>query len=269
MIAEYIQYLEQVRGLSPRTCEEYRKNLGYFVSWAGNRQLRWSTIEQQHIEEYVIQLHTEGIEAATIKQRVSTLRSLFRWMQHRNMRKDNPARMVATPKLADRLPTGIDAELVGAWIDKPAMTLEEGAVKMLTAIILETGCRLNEALGIKRHDFADGGILIRGKGGKERLVFYGKRTMESIRKYCPQCEHLFEGWTDIEMRYAMYRTLGREVKGIHPHQLRHAFAMTLLSKGMPIDEVSQLLGHKYITTTQRYTRATMPTIQHHYNQIFN
>lgn len=266
MIREFIKYQNNVRGLSPRTLEEYEKNLKQFVTWAQPRGLRWSTICKQDIDSWTMEMTSSGIKAATVKQRISTLRTMFAWMEHEGMRADNPARYCQTPKIAEKLPSAADMDAIDAYLGTPSVTKEERDVKMLTAIICETGCRLSEALKMRKSDFQQCGIRIKGKGGLERIVFYGHRTRNAIRAAAPTGDELFEGWSDVSIRYAMYRTLGTVIPSVHPHMLRHTFAMQALNNGIAINEVSQLLGHKHITTTQIYARAAVTTLQQHYQQ---
>lgn len=269
MIQTFINYQEQVRGLSPRTCTEYQKNLRYFVQFAKERGYRWSTITKGSIDCWTAQMTIDDIEPATIRQRISTLRTFFDWLVHEGKLPANPARYCQTPKLSVRLPQDVDKEAVERWLEKPARTHEERYIHMLTAVIIETGLRLSEALAIKRSDFQKQGIIVRGKGGRERIVFYGHRTIEVLRAYAPVGNEIFPGISADAARWAMYRTLGREVANVHPHALRHTFAMERLNNGMALNEVSQLLGHKQITTTQIYASAATNTLHEHYNQTLH
>ena len=269
MITTFINYQSQVRGLSPRTCEEYQKNLRYFTLWARPRGLRWSTRWKSDIDCWTADMRTSGLDASTIKTRISTLRTFYDWLVHEGKLEMNPARYCQTPKKEERLPREANPEMVEAWLAKPATTRDERYVHMLTAIIFETGLRISEAMAIKKSDFQRAGIIVRGKGGRERIVFYGHRTIESLRAYAPAGNDIFAGWTQEALRWAMYRTLGTSIEGIHPHQLRHTFAMESLNNGMSLNEVGQLLGHKHLSTTQIYARATTKTLQEHYYQTHN
>lgn len=269
MIREFIEYQKNVRGLASRTLTEYSKNLKYFVTWASARGLRWSTVEKSDIDAWTAYMTQSGVQAATIKQRISTMRTLFGWMVNEGMIDQNPARWAQTPKLNEKLPTACDLGSVDEWLEKPSRNNEEATVKMLAAIIVETGCRLTEATQIKKSDFQNGGIRVKGKGGRERYVFYGHRTMKAIRAAAPAGNELFAGWTADGLRWAMYRTMGQDVPRVHPHQLRHLFAMTALDRGLALNEVSQLLGHKHITTTQIYARAATQTLCNKYHEKMN
>lgn len=268
MIIEFIQYQSNVRGLAPRTCQEYSKNLTYFVTWARARGLRWSTVSKDDIDAWTAEMKLTGVHAATIKQRVSTLRTFFGWLVNEGKLASNPARWAQTPKKEEKLPVACDLESVDSWLKQPSWTHEERTVKMLAAIIVETGCRLTEATNMRKSDFQRGGIVVKGKGGRERIVFYGQRTIEAIKAAAPEGDELFAGWTPDALRWAMYRTMGQAIQHVHPHMLRHTFAMTALDRGLELNEVSQLLGHKHITTTQIYARAATQTLSNKYHQIF-
>lgn len=264
MITQFINYQKHVRGLSQQTCEEYEKNLRTFARWAQPKGLRWSTTTKQDIDKWTYEMSVQNYSESTIKQRISTLRTFYSWLNHEGKTNVNPARFCQTPKLPDRIPRAADMENIDKWLAEPAKTKEEEGVKMLTAIICETGLRLGETLALRKSDFQKCGIIVKGKGRRERIVFYGHRTIDAVRKYAPLTDELFPTWTQEHMRYAMYRTLGKVVAGVHPHMLRHTFAMDRLNNGMSINEVGQLLGHKNITTTQIYARSAVITLQNNY-----
>lgn len=268
MIREFIQYQSNVRGLAPRTCQEYSKNLHYFVTWAQPRGLRWSTVWKGDIDAWTAEMKLTGVQAATIKQRISTLRTFYGWLVNEGKIDVNPARWAQTPKREEKLPAACDLGAVDRWLETPSTRNEEKTVKMLAAIIVETGCRLSEAVSMRMSDFKRGGIVVKGKGRRERIVFYGQRTIAAIRSAAPVGDELFAGWTADGLRWAMYRTMGKDIPNVHPHQLRHTFAMEALNRGLALNEVSQLLGHKHITTTQIYARAATQTLSNKYHQIF-
>ena len=268
MITQFINYQKQVRGLSPRTCDEYQKNLRYFVNWAQAYNLRWSTVTKKDIDRWTEEMSRNNQEPATIKQRISTLRCFYRWLKNEGKLTQNPAQYCQTTKMEEKLPREVDIKAIDEWLSKPARTTEEKRVNMLVALITETGLRLSEAVNIKKSDFQHAGIIVKGKGKRERIVFYGQRTINALRAYMPACDCIFEEWTPDQARWAMYRTIGKYIPRIHPHMLRHTFAMHSLNNGMSLDEVGQLLGHKNVQTTQIYARAATSTLQTHYNKIY-
>lgn len=268
MIELFVKYILAVRGLSPRTAEEYRKSLSEFAIWAQPQGLRWSIVTKQDIDRWTAEQTEANLAPRTIKARMSALRTFFSWLVHEGKLANNPATWCSTPKAAQNLPHPADLSAIDNWLAMPATSKQEGQIKMLTAIIVETGVRLSEALALTIRDFRDGGIYIKGKGRKERIVFYGSRTMEAIRAYhTPGVVELFN-LSPVAARFAMYNTLGKVVPGVHPHQLRHTFACFLLNAGMELSSVSQLLGHSNINTTRIYAQASTNTLHTQYNQYY-
>ena len=268
MITTFITYQKQVRGLSPRTCEEYEKSLRSFSQWASPQHLRWSIVTKQDIDRWTADQSKAGIAPRTIKARMSALRTFYSWLVHEGKMSESPARWCSTPKVAQALPHPADLGAIDNWLSKPAKTAKEGEMKMLTAILVETGIRLSEALALTVSDFKDGGLSIMGKGRRERIVFYGQRTMDACRNYWHGGKQLFT-LSPVEARYLMYETLGREVPGVHPHQLRHTFACYMLNAGMELSSVSQLLGHSNINTTRIYTQASTNNLHDQYNNFMH
>lgn len=269
MISEFIQYQKNVRGLSPRTLEEYHKNLLYFVRYASFSGLRWSTITKDDIDGWTSTMSEAGIAPHTIQQRISTLRTFFGWMVNMKMLYVNPARFCQTPKAAQSLPKPVSMEEVDAYLKEPATTAEDKLTHLVTAIIIETGLRISECLQLRKSDFKNAGIAVKGKGGRERLVFYSNRTIEAIRAYAGPDDRIFPDVTDKDARWAMYHTLGQRIPFVSPHRLRHTFACHLLEKGMPLEVLSELLGHRHVTTTQIYARATSSMMSENYHKYMN
>lgn len=269
MIKEFLKYQQSVRGLSPLTLFEYEKNLSYFVEFARSAGLRWSTIRREDIDRWTASMSSVGMMPRTIQQRISTLRTFFGWLCNTKGLSVNPARFCQTPKAEDELPKAVSMEKVDAYLSQPARTEDDRLTHMVTAIIVETGLRLGEVLQLRKSDFRNAGIVVKGKGRRERLVFYSHRTIEAIRAYAGAGDELFYGVTQERVRFAMYRTLGRTIPMVSPHKLRHTFATHMLEAGMPLEVVSELLGHKHVTTTQIYARATAQMMGEQYHKFIN
>lgn len=266
MIKEgFISYIANVRKLSGRTIEEYWKSLIYFETATG-MVIGDSRITSKTIDEYIAHLNEQNIQPATIKARISALRSCYRWAEHQGMAKSNPAKYTSTPKIEEKLPQPQSIERIKAFINEPTENKERQEVQMLAAVILETGARLNEALNIKCDDFINGQTLQihNGKGSKDRIVYFGNLTRTTVKRRKPRKgEYLFT-MTDEQARWAMYKHMGDSCPGIHPHAIRHCFACSMLNAGMNLKEVSQLLGHASVQTTERYAHMYNETIRNSY-----
>lgn len=270
MIKEFIEYQSKVRGLSHRTCEEYEKSLQAFIIWARPQGLRWSTITKQDIDRFTQAMSEKKLSSSTIKSRISALRCIYAWMMHEGMIEKSPAKWCQTPKRTISLPQPADVEKIDAYLSTPATSRADAQMHMLTAILLETGLRISEALQLvpASFDLKTQSIRVEGKGRKQRIVFFGERTTQALQRYSwSGTKALFEGMTDVSARFLMYDTLGRYCPGIHPHQLRHTFGCQQLNRGMSMASLATLMGHSNIHTTEIYARATANTAGAEYKQI--
>lgn len=266
MIQEFINYLEKNKGYSPQTCGEYRKDLERFVKWLKSHNVaKWSNVEKATVDLYVSDMADEGLKPATIKRRISTIRSFYQYAWVMGYQKENPLKYVSTPKLGEALPKTIEQ-------DDLRMTILDGTtninVRGLIAFIAETGCRISEALSVTKADFNQEtrSIRIWGKGKKERVVYYGDITAAYVKyaKVIGNCP--IWTWTQRQARFLIWQALRKHsnAQQLSPHAIRHSFATGLLNKGAPITTVQALLGHKSVETTQRYAKVAEATAANDY-----
>lgn len=270
MITEFINYERKVRGLSPRTCEEYEKELRAFARWARVYKLTWRAIRKGHIDAHTAWMHDNGLQPTSIRRRVSVVRNFYTWMRNSGLIVANPAQYAQSPKMPYRLPQSADIKEIDAYLNTPAYDGTDADIHCAVALMLETGMRISELMQLKSNDFdkATRSIRITGKGNKQRIVYYGDRSAKALNAYRKNVNGLlFRRYTDMSLRYAMYATAGRLVIGIHPHLLRHTYAMQLLNNGMDIQTLATLLGHSSCKTTEIYARATQARVAAAYNKF--
>lgn len=261
MIQEFTNYLQTVRGYSPLTCEEYRKDLTSFVVWlkATTDIRRFGDVNQETVQEWVADLVAAGLQATTIKRRVSALRSLYTYARGRGLTKTNPAQYVSTPKKARRLPKLADATAIRSCLYNPYV---EPSTKLAVALLSETGMRISELCTVKMTDInkSTHSIRIIGKGNKERYVYYGKHTKRLLESVANDGGRIIK--TDTrETRHDVYKAIGST-----PHNVRHLYATTMLNNGADIKTISQLLGHESVKTTEIYSRMDTARISSTYNK---
>lgn len=260
MIYTVIQYLRINRGLSANTAKAYDEALHDFVAFVADRYqgVTWRTVTKSMIDEYVVELVAEEKAPATIKQHISALRTYFHTVMALGGMgyglTQNPARYVSTPKLGEQLPKTIEKEAIAAALADATVSAQ---AKAAIAIIYETGMRLQELLDLQAADIhpETHSITVRGKGNKQRTVYYGELTQKYGR-----CWH-GKQHTQRGVRHMIYRALRpySTAKQLSPHAIRHTFASTLLNNGMPLEAVSKLLGHQQTKTTEIYARLSDPT----------
>lgn len=272
MIKEYLEYQRTVKGLGARTVEEYGKDLHEWVVWATSRGLTWRTTTKQDLDDWTRWMVGRGLMPRTIKRRISTMRGIYRWACHEGLLTLNPAQYCQTPKAKENLPEVVDVRAVDAYLNDPAgeplgAVNGKGGMKLLVSMLIETGCRISEALSMRWNDidFNTNRVLVIGKGGRARYVYFGKRVMR-FASSARSDSGLIWNWSDYEARHLMYETLGRYIQGVHPHLLRHTFATTMLENGMPLMTLKTLLGHKSIETTEIYTHVSSSTLGSDYKK---
>lgn len=264
MISTFITYLETNKGFSVKTAKAYEASLKEFALFINTNEpgTRWSTVTKQQIDDYVSWLSSNMYSASTIKQRISALRTFFTTCRALGANIQNPARYVSTPKLAETLPKAVGIATVNATLADATVDAKSKAV---IAIIVESGLRLQELIDLREQDIdtTNRSIRVHGKGNRERIVYYGALTE---KYFISNWEFDVTGQRDI--RRMVYNALSKHSDGgqLSPHALRHTFATNMLNHNMRIESVSSLLGHKQVTTTQRYARLTNTSLRKEYEQ---
>jgi integrase/recombinase XerC len=200
----------------------------------------------------------------------------------------NPAKLVATPKLAKKLPRVPTIEEMNSVIDgqMPEVAAFPERDRLMLELLYGCGIRNSELTGINLDDIrlSAEAILIRGKGKKERYVPFGDSVKAGLVAYLPERQKLSVGASKhstallINLRGGRLttRSVGRIVKKIavakglspdvHPHTLRHAFGTHMLEEGADLRAIQELLGHERLATTQRYTQLSMKHVLQVYDQ---
>ena len=265
MIQEFLSWERDVKRLQPHTIEAYGKDLHKFALWAMPQGLRWSTIKQEDIERYCVDLTREGKSSATVRRTVSVIRQLTTWAFHHHQVETNEGKFVSSPKERETLPKAADKEMIISFLKRPAENFEMAIAQAVIAIAADTGARLQEIIDIKREDIngVEHTIKLHGKGGKERLVHY----TNTIANFCGAVYGHRESYVipitnQRTIRYYIYKYCGNT----HPHAVRHLFATEMLNNGADLNTIGKLLGHKSTTTTERYAHLAMETIRKSYQQ---
>jgi integrase/recombinase XerC len=274
------------RNASPHTIKAYAGDLEVFSAYAGTRD--WSDIDHVTIRGFLSHLYDKGLSKTSVARALAALRSLYRWLAQEGVVGQNPAALVATPKLPKKLPRVPTIEEMNSVLD--GRTTEAAAFPERDLLMLELlygcGIRNSELTGINLEDIRRSAeaILIRGKGKKERYVPFGDSVKSALAAYFPEREKLL---AEVKKKSTALllnrrggrlttRSVGRIIKAIavskglssdvHPHTLRHAFGTHLLEEGADLRAIQEMLGHERLATTQRYTQLTMKHVMQVYDQ---
>lgn len=266
-IDNYINHLRKVRNLSAGTCHEYEKNLRAFAIWVNvTRPGRtWETVEKSDVEAHMQYMNEAGMKPRTIQLRVSAISGLYSWFRQCGHQVTNPARYVQRPKAGQQLPQTVDTAAVVEYLSRPALTMATLEIQALTALLVETGIRIQEAIDIRPSDIdsQEQSIIINGKGNKQRKVYYGNMTREKMNALA--CHRDYRNGFFQPDQQKLREEMTAEFRGlidyIHPHMLRHTFATTMLANGAQLKYVSSVLGHESVKTTERYTHVSNPALK--------
>jgi integrase/recombinase XerD len=276
-IEAFIEMMAVERAASVHTLTAYGKDLADADAWLGERRSDLNRAKAQDVEAYFEELGRRGLSAATAARRRSAVRQFYRFALGEGWRKDDPSRRVDAPKKGRPLPKVLTRQEVEALID--AAEAREGAggvrLKCMVELLYASGMRISELLALPLSALArdPAYLIVRGKGGKERLAPLNEAAREAVRAYLAvRPGHLPAGdkgnpWLFpsrgkagrlTSRRFAQLLDEAAAEAGIDPgrvspHVLRHAFATHLLEGGADLRVVQKLLGHADIATTQIYT----------------
>lgn len=291
LVAEYMAVLTAERAASEHTIRAYRRELNSFAEFLAKRcgtAVAPAQIEHPVIRQYLGSLYEKDLSKPSVARALAAIRSWFGWLARKGHIEQNPAKLVATPRLPKHLPRVPGMEQVNEVLDgmsrrRPVEQQAETAWPQRDRVIFELlygcGIRNAELVGLNLEDIQWGNecLLVRGKGRKERYVPLGDAAAAAIRDYLPlrmQKVTAARRATDALLLNARVRgngrlttrSVGRIVKhlaiangmaaDVHPHTLRHAFGTHMLEEGADLRAIQEILGHARLSTTQRYTHLT-------------
>lgn len=262
MINEYIKYLVYTKSYSENTARLYGNVLRSFAMAMNGR--RWSEITSEDIVNYLIIKKTAGASNNTIVANISAIRGLYNWMMRNYPLKENPAKFIESPKKEKTIPHVLNADEIINAVQKE----ENPDIKLAIMIMTTTGMRVSEArtLTYEQINMSTAQAVVKGKGNKERTIFFPSYVVEAIKLRGKQEGEIFAGWQDREFRYAIFLAFDRIGVRMSPHLLRHTFASNAINRGMRLDVLREILGHTSISTTQIYMHTNNMAMQSEYNR---
>jgi integrase/recombinase XerC len=274
-VLSFLEDLEHRRGLSPHTVKNYGSDLAQFRVFLetshGTRRFR--EVGVLEIRSFLAHLHAQGSERSSIARKLAAIRTFFRFLAREGKIAQNPARLVATPRLDRKLPARLEESEVERLLEAPDASPLGRRDRAFLELLYGTGLRVGELvdLDLARCDLEERLVRVTGKGNKERIVPFGEPALSAIRSYLPVRRELVasgEGTDALFLNARGGRLTARSVRrlmnrylalaslgsGLSPHSLRHAFATHLLEHGCDLRSIQELLGHESLSTTQKYTQ---------------
>jgi integrase/recombinase XerD len=277
-VEAFLEMLAAERGSARNTLLAYQADLDDFAAFAAARGHAVAACDAAVLQGYMAGLHRAGLAARTASRRLSALRQFHRFLLREGVRSDDPTTLLDAPRLPRTLPKYLSEREVEALLDAARlMPGERGAVaRAALEILYATGLRVSELLALPRRALASDAavLLIRGKGGRERIVPLSDAARQAAAMLVAQQDragrHLFPGRDPrrVLTRQAFFLLLkqvalaaGLDPARVSPHVLRHSFASHLLAHGADLRSLQLLLGHADIATTQIYTHVLAERLQ--------
>lgn len=288
-IDSFLDYLAVERNVSEKTTAAYSRDLRQFTDFLmGKREdtgfsydtaseirdddILVDTVYEGDIRAYIEYIYDTGLKRASIERKIACLKSFFRFLFNRDVIPDNPASGVTYPKKEKRLPRFLKEFQVEQVLTFECSELIDYRDRALLHVLYATGARVSElaAADLVDMDRRTGRIRVTGKGKSDRIVFLTGEAQEYLEAYI---QKRIEEGQESEAFFLNARGGRLTVRGIYgivsgrlrdagmhgslgPHTFRHSFATELLNNGADIRAVQEMLGHKNISTTQKYTHTT-------------
>ncbi|QIG47145.1 tyrosine recombinase [Nordella sp. HKS 07] len=281
LIQRFLEMMSAERGAAKNTLDAYERDLEAYALHLNSAGASLQRATPEDIRNYLAALDAEGLKAASAARKLSAVRQFHNFLYGEGIVRENPATSIDAPRLRRPLPKVMTMDdvtrLIGTAEGRIAALDGKARVKAerlhcLLELLYATGLRVSELVALKRQAVAKGPqfLIIKGKGGRERLVPVSQKAAQAVAAYLaaqrlediPESPWLFpshgaEGHLTrqhfaLELK-ALAAEAGLAATQVSPHVLRHAFASHLLAGGADLRAVQQMLGHADIATTQIYT----------------
>lgn len=289
LIQNFREYLGSERNYSKHTVKAYITDIGEFLRVIKEKKLvgenagaiDFEKLDEAPVRAYVSWLYTRN-SRSSISRKLASVRTFFEFLIRKGALKNNLAKLVPTPRGEKRLPTFLTVDEVvkllsiegsGALISRDVAVLE---------LLYSSGLRVSELVGINLNDIDLKNLTVKvlGKGNKERIVPVGSKAARALDEYLrerlgmnPGGDHLFVNTRgdrlnvrSVDRIIRKYALLAGIPKNVSPHVLRHTFATHLLGGGADLRAIQEMLGHKSLSTTQRYTHTSIEKLMEIYDK---
>ena len=286
-LKQFLQHLRYERNVSVHTLRNYSSDLEQFRDYLLLKgkvsDVPVSEIDHLTIREWMAELHGESKKKTSIARKLASLRTFFQFLVREGVQENNPAKLVATPKVERKLPTHLSMEDAVRFLETPDLNNDLGRRdRAILEFLYATGMRVGELVGLnlKEIDFREKLVRVTGKRKKQRILPFGEPALQALMFYlnearaaflnnCPPSERDDQAvFLNYQGTRITTRSVGRMVdkyiklcgeinRDISPHSLRHSFATHLLDSGADLRDIQELLGHARLSTTQIYTQVSM------------
>lgn len=283
LIDTFITWLDLQKNASPATQRAYRADLEQFAAWLADEGVDAGapeTISDRHIKSFVADLFRKKIAKSSLARKLAAIRSFLQFLFRQGVVSRNVAVDVHNPRQEKRHPPMLNVDEAFNMLENSADIGGNDLLSRnlaLAELLYGSGLRVSEALGLDLRDVQlEAGIArVMGKGARERLAPMSDASIDAMGIWLqerplfalPQENAVFVGARGKRLNRREANRIIKDLclraglkKVISPHGLRHSFATHLLSAGADLRTVQELLGHKRLTTTERYTELSLDRV---------
>lgn len=291
-LTRFLDYLKLEKDVSAATLRAYRSDLEQFARFLDDStaegekrgELDPSLITLKNVRAFLGSLSRTGLEPATLARKLAAMRSFFRYLNREGALEGNPARTLPSPALPKKLPPLLTVDETFRLIEGPGLSKRSRLRdRAILELLYSSGLRVSELTGLNTGDLdIEGGIVrVLGKGRKERLVPFGSPAATALQRY--RTEERKGSPAEGQPFFLNLRGTRLSSRSVHrliaaiarsqgwnrqvtPHALRHSFATHLLGGGADLRAIQEMLGHRSLSTTQRYTRVDIEQLTEVYDK---
>lgn len=287
-IKGFFHYLEFEKRFSAHTLLAYQKDMEQFVDFLAD-EYEITTVEEitHHIiRGWVVELREQEISTRTIRRKLSTLKTYYRYLERDGWQGNNPMLRINIPKIEKRLRSTVQPQQMDVLLDEIHWTddFKGHRDRLIVELLYNCGLRRGELLNLTLGDinFEKQELKIVGKRGKERLVPFSRTVANNIALYLGKRKDVFPTTTERfvfltekgkpiypKLVYNIVNQSLRMVTSLEkksPHVLRHSFATHLSENGADLNAIKELLGHTNLAATQIYTHNSIERLKESYKQ---
>lgn len=285
-LEQFFKYLTYEKRYSKYTLIAYRNDIAQFQQYLATQESAILLANHQTIRSWMVLLMEENLDPRSINRKISTLRSLYKFLIKEGAVQENPVLKIQTPKTAKKLPNFIPEEKLTNLLDQDVFGHDFAGMrdKLVIELLFGTGIRLSELIGLKTTDIhlIEKTIKVLGKRNKERIIPINQTLISLIESYIVEkniqpssniSNHLIvtnkgaQAYPKLVYRIVQkYLTMISTQDKKSPHVLRHSFATSLLNNGADINAIKDLLGHANLSATQVYTHNSIERLKSIYKQ---
>jgi integrase/recombinase XerC len=286
-LQEFLDYLQYEKRYSEHTCLAYQTDLGQYTKYLSVSYdiTDLHEVNYRIIRSWIVSMIESGLTPRTIKRKISTLKTYYRFLKRQGIVQENPMQKILSPKVAKRVPVCVEESKMDFVFDEVEFSADfDGARdKLIMEVLYATGMRVSELVNLKVTDvnFSSQTLKVLGKRNKERLIPFTHDFQSLLRDYLAirSAENksgnspylLVSKSGDKLRREFVYRQVNHYLGLVttankkSPHVLRHTFATHMLNNGADLNSIKEILGHANLSATQVYTHTTIEKLKSVHN----